>query len=378
MYNLADGTLPLFKFMPYKKEFPYLLKHGLSFMTMEVLSDWHIYGPQLHLGLRLAYNPKADADTIMEDYWQKVYGRRAAPYMKQYWMGIDAEVARLQSHAGGFFGLQQIYTPEFRKTCAALLAKAAEAARGDAAYEQRVALHTEGFQSAEEYCGICGAMNRCDFAQASVLYDRMLSRLHCLAYKGWANPHYATAYLEQFLSKSVRQGIAATAPPNKLLQVLPDRWRSAFDAEGRDLTLQYAAAAFDDSKWSLISTFAKTLDAQGFDQHTVLWYRANFEVPATHRRLALLFTEVDGFSDVFVSGKRIEALSQAITPKPSKAQSKSAAVGRAKPRVPFEIDMTEVVRAGENCVALRVDHRKITDLSLGGIHWPVPLVEKPE
>ncbi|MEN9674061.1 MAG: hypothetical protein RL553_2326, partial [Planctomycetota bacterium] len=71
MYNLADGTLPFFKFSACKKEFPYLADKGLSYMTIEVLSNWHIYGPQIYLSLRLAYDPHADANAIMNDYWVK-------------------------------------------------------------------------------------------------------------------------------------------------------------------------------------------------------------------------------------------------------------------------------------------------------------------
>jgi hypothetical protein len=74
MYNLADGTLPMFKFSACAKEFPYLADKGLTYMTIEVLSNWHIYGPQIYLSLRLAYDPHADAAAIMEDYWQKFYG----------------------------------------------------------------------------------------------------------------------------------------------------------------------------------------------------------------------------------------------------------------------------------------------------------------
>jgi hypothetical protein len=42
------------------------------------------------------------------------------------------------------------------------------------------------------------------------------------------------------------------------------------------------------------------------------------------------------------------------------------------------VDLTGVVRAGDNTLALRVDHTQITDLSLGGILRPVLLIEKPQ
>src|SRR6185436_12747466 len=118
-----------------------------------------------------------------------------------YWMSIDAAQGKLQSHAGCFFGLGQIYTPEFLKQCEEQLSKAAEAARGDKMFEQRVALHTEGFKSAVEYRKICDEMNRGDFAQAKETLEKMVARLRGLGSQGLANPEYSSAYVERFLAK---------------------------------------------------------------------------------------------------------------------------------------------------------------------------------
>ena len=395
MYNLADGTLPFFKFTACAKEIPYLKAKGLSFMTIEVLSNWHIYGPQIYLSLRLAYDPKADATAIMEDYWQKFYGQRAAPFMKQYWMGIDAAQGRLQSHAGSFFGLQQIYTPEFLKQCESLLAQAAEAARGDERCEQRVALANEGLKSAAAYRVICGSMAQGDFAGANKTYEETVVRLRSLADRGLANREYATAYLERFVSKTVRAGASITAPPNKVLQVLPERWRFALDEQDRGSADGYAKTEFDDSKWPLVSTYEKTLDVQGFYKTTVLWYRTKFNVPEKHGLLTLFFGEVDGLAEVHVNGQKMDPDTEfpdAATPskargkgnrrkaaQPGVAKPKPAvADGRVKARMPFTVDITDAVHPGENVVALRADHSKITDLSLGGILRPVLLIEEAE
>jgi len=45
-------------------------------------------------------------------------------------------------------------------------------------------------------------------------------------------------------------------------------------------------------------------------------------------------------------------------------------------RKPFEVDVTDGVEPGENSVAIRVDHRRITELFLGGIVRPILLIEK--
>jgi len=395
MYNLADSALPFFKFTACKKEFPYLKDKGLSYMTIEVLSNWHIYGPQIYLSLRLAYDPQADAGAIMEDYWRRFYGPRASAFMQQYWMGIDGALARLQSHAGSFFGLQQIYTPEFLKQCETLLAQAAEAAKGEEQYEQRVALANEGLKSAAAYRLICDAMARGEYAGALKTYEETTTRLRNLAEKGLANREYAAAYLDRFLSSTVRSGAALTAPPNRVLQVLPERWRFAIDEQDRGNAHGFPRAEFDDSKWPLASTFEKTLDTQGLYKTTILWYRTRFNVPEKHGPLSLFFGEVDGLAEVYVNGRKTEPITDlpaAGTPdKDSAKENKKkpappvaekprslVADGRVKARVPFRVDITAAAHPGENVVVLRADHSKITDLSLGGILRPVLLIEGPE
>ena len=401
MYNLADGTLPMFKFSACQKEFPYLADKGLTYMTIEVLSNWHIYGPQIYLSLRLAYDPRADANAIMEDYWLKFYGPKAAPHMKAYWMGIDAAQQRLKTHAGSFFGLAQIYTPEFLAQCEGLVAKAAAAAKGEATYEQRVALHAEGLRSARAYRTMSDAMNQGDFAGALKEYDATVERLKADVAKGWVNPEYATAYLERFLSKTVRMGATVTAAPNRVLQVLPDRMRFTFDEADTGNERGFHRADFADSAWPLVATRDVTLDVQGHDQNTVMWYRTRFTVPPKHADLTLFFGEVDGASEVYVNGQRIEVPAPVVAPKAPKkgAPAKAAATpapatpaptppvaatppakpvreGLGKSRAPFEVDVTAVVKPGENVLALRVDHTRMTDLSLGGILRPIVLIEK--
>src|SRR5262249_18823898 len=258
MYNLADGTLPMFKLTPCKEEFPYLADKGLAFMTIEVLSNWHVYGPQIYLSLRLAYDPKLDADAVMEDYYQKFYGPDAAPLMKAYWTGIDRATARLPCHSGGFYGLQAVYTPEFVRECQSLLDRAARAAKADPVYAERVALHAAGFQDAVDYRAICDAMARGDFAAAKRTLDGMTGRIDGLIAKGYANPEYGTAYLRRFLAKAVDGGAAATAAPNRVVAVLPDRWRLAYDDADEGEAKRFHAADFDAGGWREAATYSPT------------------------------------------------------------------------------------------------------------------------
>lgn len=367
MYNLADGTLPFFKFTACKKEFPYLASQGMEAMTLEVLSNWHIYGPHIYLGVRLAYTPDADAEAIMEDYWRKFYGPKAAPFMKAYWMGLDAAAVGLATHAGGFYGLREIYTPEFLRTCGEHLRKAAQAAKDDPTLAERVALHSEGWKSAMAVREIEDAMAHGDFSKATSVYEQTVERLRTLAAKGWANREYASAYLERFLGKNLCAAAKATQAPRKVVQVLPDTWRVANDDGDRGCAEGWHTESFDDSQWAVVSAYARTLSSQGHNTATVIWYRNRFEVPEKHGRLVMAFVEVDGSAEVFINGHKVDAL-----------EDKADTAGKpSRPRTFFEVDLAHVCRPGKNVLAVRVDSRALTELFLGGILRPVVLIEGP-
>ncbi|HLX62173.1 MAG TPA: DUF4838 domain-containing protein [Planctomycetota bacterium] len=359
-YDLAEATVPFSRISVLKHDIPYLKSKGCIGLTMEMLSNWHIYGPQMYLALRLAYAPNANTDAIMDDYFSKFFGPKAGPFMKEYWMGIDQAQSKLDCHSGGFHWVNLLYTPEFLEKCRQLLKQAADAAAGDAQYAARVAVHAEGLKSAEEYMQLWNAMNAGDFAGAKDTYTKITARLEHLATQRYANREYASKYLERFVKAAVDAGAAATAKPNKLLSVLGDEWRFAWDEKNAGIEAGFAKTDFDDTGWKRVATFSKTLNAQGLpDKLTVMWYRTTIDIPAQHPKLSLLFTQVDGLAEVYVNGVQ------------------APIVGAAKRNAPFEVDITASAHAGKNCVAVRVDHSRLTDLFLGGILRPVLLIEKP-
>ena len=355
-FNLAEGLVPFSLISVWKHDIPYLKRKGCLGVNLESLENWEIYGPHMWLSIRLAYDPDANADALMDDFFTKFYGPKAGPFMKDYWMGIDAAFAGLKCHSGSFYAVHLVYTPEFIAQCQDRLRKAAEAARGDDAYQARVAMHAEGFGNAVQYVGLREAMNKGDFAEAKRIYGELLARNEVEYKKGFGN-HYTLIYLKRFLGTHVEAGAAATAPPNKLLGVLPDTWRLGYDKEDAGIAKGYHQPSFDDSGWKAVATYSSTLDAQGLpDEKTILWYRTRFTAPEPTAKMALFFTEVDGTSTVFVNGKEVGT--------------------GPKRRTPFEVDVTGAVRPGENLVAVRVDHSKITELFLGGIIRPVLLIQK--
>lgn len=376
MYNLADGSLPMFKFSACAKEFPYLADRGLTYMTIEVLSNWHIYGPQIYLSTRLAYHPHADPAALMEDYWTHFYGPAAAPHMKAYWMGINAAQQQLDTHAGGFFGLARIFTPTFVAASSNHIESAIKAARSDETLLRRIDIAHDGLKTARDYQAISAAMASGDFPRANSIYGTIVERLTRLVETGVANREYGTAYLKRFLLPAIEAGLQATAPAGTQIEVLPDQWKFAIDERNNGEEQGFHQPQFSDASWRLVGTHSAPLDAQGVDKNAVLWYRTHLTIKDLQDRHSLFFSEVDGKAQVFVNGKSIPIPEKYRSTKKGGSEIASSEMTVVKPRVPFELDISDAVKPGTNSLVVKVDHTQITELSLGGIIRPVLLLHK--
>jgi len=359
-YNLAECLVPFSKLSVWKHDIPYLKNKGCIGINLESLENWEIYGPHLYQSIRLAYDPSADSDAMMADYFTKFYGPRPGPFMKTYWVSIDEAFANMKCESGSFYALHLVYTPQRLAKLSGLIQKASDVAGDNETYAARVAMTAQGLKNAVQYIQLRNAMNRGDFAAAKEVYDELYARNEAEMNKGYGN-HYTLNYLKRFVGTHILAGAEATAPPNGVLQVLPDRMKLAYDHSDEGLQQGYFKPDFDDSKWTEVATYSNTLNAQGLpDIKSFMWYRTSIDVPRQHGRLSLFFTEVDGEAvTLYVNGSDV------------------AALGREARRKPFDVDITDAVKPGENVVVITVDHRKITELSLGGIIRPILLIEKP-
>ncbi len=358
-YNLAECLVPFSKLSVWKHDIPYLKKKGCIGINLESLANWEIYGPHLYQSIRLAYDPDADSDAMMDDYFTKFYGPGAGPLMKQYWLSVDEAFANMKCESGSFYALHLVYTPEFLKKLDGLVREASAITKNDQTYSARVAMTAQGLQNAVQYVQMRDAMNEGDFTSAKKTYDELYARNEVEESKGYGN-RYTLSYLKRFVGDHVLAGAKATAPPNRVLQVLPDKMKLAYDPADEGVKRGYHKPDFDDSKWTQVATYGSTVNAQGLpDTKSIMWYRTSINVPAAQERLSLFFTEVDGQAvTVYING------------------AEAASLDKEARRKPFEVDVTNVLRPGPNVIAIKVDHRKITELSLGGIVRPVLLIEK--
>ena len=355
-YILSGCIVPFSKVSIWKHDIPYLKKKGCVAINMETLHCWMIYGPHIYLAIRLAYDPEADADALMEDYFAKSYGPGAGPLMKQYWMEIDRA---FQMAKGGTRGdrqavIRSVYTPDFLDELQRLMDRAAAAAKGNQTYAARVALSAEGLKNAAQYVTIHDAIEAGKFALAKDTFDELVARSESLVEARLTNHYTHLGKGEELVFR------AATAPPNKVLQELPDQWRHHWDKEGAGLQKGYHKPEFDDSGWEFVPAYSVRMTNSGDMALTgdwkFRWFRTTFQVPEQHGRLSLFFSDLHLAAVVFVNGEQI-----------SPPEGRTSRTGGTS----IVVDVTEAARPGDNVLAIRRPHA-----SGRLVMKPVMLIEK--
>lgn len=353
-YNLAEATVPFSKLSVFRNDFPLLKRKGCIGVNIECLALWHIYGPHTYLAARLAWDADADVDAVLDDLYTRLFGKAAAS-VRAYWERIDRAYREADAHSGSFYSLHAIWTPDLLAACERDLA-AAEASAEDELVRKRVGMFRAGLESARFYLSLRGAVNRCDFVEARAIYDRWMAHLDAI-YEAGIHPvgEYRRGYAPRFLGPSVFEGHARVAGSGRMLLQLPDEWLFREDPDDLGESLGWHGREVSLEGWRRVKTYSATLCDQGVrESFAFLWYRSGFEapneIPAT--RIRLFFTEIDGLGGkVFLDGEHVGDL--------------------APKRGPQEVEVTGRIRpGGRHVVAVKVDHRRITELFLGGIVAP--------
>lgn len=361
-YNLSEVTVPISKISYFRERIPFLKKAGCLGINLEAMQAGYLYAPHTYLAYRLMWDAEADADSILDDFYDKFAGR-AAPQVKSYWERIDKAVADADVHCGSFYGLHAIWTPALVEACQKDLDAAAKAA-DTAATQARVAMCQAGLDGAKFFLAWREAANRCDFASAQKTFDAWLEHMNKAYEQGYtASEGYKRGYAERILGACTREGLARTTGGCRLLAQLPDEWQLRYDPAGTGESNGWFRADAALADWRPVRTYTATLDEQKVpEQLTWMWYRTTFAAPKElpPGPLALWFGEVDGRpTTVWINGEPAGEFTGA--------------------RKPGEVDVTGKVLAGrDNVVVIRTNHDKISELKLGGILRPVMLYAGPK
>ena len=93
-----------------------------------VWEHWATHGPQYYVMAQLVWNPAADADAVLDDYYQRAFGP-AAPPVREYFEALEQArmVFTATNGEAGVFTFPRLYTDELLRASQARLDRAAAA-----------------------------------------------------------------------------------------------------------------------------------------------------------------------------------------------------------------------------------------------------------
>lgn len=356
-YNLAECTMPLSKISVWREDIPWLYEKGCIGLNIECLYLPHLYEPHTWLVARLAWDAKADVNALLDDFYERFCGP-AAPHVKAYWERVDRAYRETDAHSGSFFGLPHIWTRALLTACTADLDAAAESVKGRAPYAERVAMFRKGLDNVRFFLDWLDAVHRCDFERSQAVYDAWMAHMEAI-HAARIHPvgEYKYGYAPRFLGPGQAAGYARVTNGRRKVFQFPDEWEFRYDrqneGEGQGWFRPDAGG-----EWRRVRTFTSTLSDQGVPEElTVMWYRAHVRLPADvpEGPLTLWFMEPDANEmGLWVDGKLVRETAY------------------IKARQPLDVDVTGLFQAGrEHVVTVKLNHRRISELKLGGLLRPV-------
>lgn len=110
-----------------------------------VWEHWSTQGPLYYVLAQLVWDPAADAEAILKDYYQRAFGP-AAPAVREYFEAIEKErmAFTARNAEAGVFSFPQLYTPDLLNAAQARLDRAAAAVPANSLFARRVAFVQTG------------------------------------------------------------------------------------------------------------------------------------------------------------------------------------------------------------------------------------------
>lgn len=110
-----------------------------------VWEHWATQGPLYYVMAQLVWNPVADADAILADYYQRAFGA-AAPHVREYFDTIEKQrmAFTATNNEAGVFSFPQLYTADLLRESQARLDRAAAVVPADSIQAKRVAFIQTG------------------------------------------------------------------------------------------------------------------------------------------------------------------------------------------------------------------------------------------
>lgn len=360
--NLADPGFPFIIVHRLRDEIPACHTLGVKGWRVETFPNYACTLPSNYIAAKLMWDHKADVDALLKDFAEKFFGPAAGP-MGQYITLMDSTLRDSDHATGCAWDMPLHYPAAMRKQARAFLEEGTKLAAGKGGYEQRVKLIGETFDLLEAFIGMLESRANGDFVAAKAQIDKCDAVANVLMnYKPvpmLSAGRFSTYinYMKRFFRPTTEQGYKRVTEGNKLVSFAKDEWDFLIDPPKVGEQIGLWREDVRGGNWQKIKTSSSSWSNQGYRYYKGLaWYRQTVDVPAEYvgKRLFLWCGGVDEKCKVWVNGKPIGV-------------SPGAAFS------PFEMDATEVVKAGKNVIVFAVNNEVVNELGTGGIVAPVML-----
>jgi hypothetical protein len=327
----------------------------------------------LYLRGRLYWNPDADVEGLLEDFYVKFYGPAAAP-MRRYWEGLLSAWEESDVHDHEFMLAPAIYAPELVETMGEAVAEGERLVEGlpeDDLFVQRMRFMRMGLGVLEEYMEMVRlAGSEVEYAAAVAAGERGLEWRRQLSE---TNPTFTTTRLEKgypWWTGEVQQyrelAEVVDGTRGRLVGRLPLEWKFRVDPYDRGIVHYWAGREYDASGWRELSSDLY-MEAQGVkngdgsDYNGYVWYRTEIELAEeVMQELHLLFPGLFGEAWLYVDGHLV-------------------AHREWRPlwwhndyRFEWDVDLGEMLEPGSHTLAVRLFNAH----AMGGI-WRRPFLYAP-
>lgn len=362
LFNLADHGLPFSMIDIVKNEWPYYYDKGFIAMRVECIVNWAYHGPALYLAARLFWDPHADADKILEEYWTRFYGP-AAGAMKEHFDIVENAYIHSDYYTGNVFDVPKIITPEVRKEMNRSLKAAEKAVKGDKKYEPRVNVVRIGFEYGEANFKMMDAFMHADFKEAKAQHDDITNNLIPTAVANVPPviaPRTHVGYYKRFWGRNVDNAAERITNGREIATVLPDEWLTFLDPYNSGESLFLFDPALGTQSWRPMKTYSDSSSNQGLRYYKdTIWYRTKLTVPAKYqgRLLRLWLGGIDDTPRIWIDGVELT----------DRLLRGSAPIGN-----PWEFDATSVLTPGkEQVIVIKVSDNAVNELGTIGITGPI-------
>ncbi|MGI5820303.1 MAG: DUF4838 domain-containing protein, partial [Armatimonadota bacterium] len=356
-YNLAGPNLPLNYVGRWGYEIPYCARNGITGMRIETQMSWANYGPLGYVMAKLMWDTRTDLSALLEDYYDRFYGPAAKP-MQLYWMYMDRARRNAPYHTGNAVNIPDIYSARDMEYLSQRLRDATRVTRNAGVYSERVLIATKSWEYLDAFLRMREASESYRWGEARRALDEMREVGRWM--HEYDPPLMASgggiSRVERFWAPEVEQGHARTSGGNRMIEGLPDRWRTYMDPNDVGEALRFFSRRVDDSDWQTLRTHSASWSDQGLRYYRgVMWYRQEVQILPMWggNRVMLWFGGVDESAKVWVN---------------------DIYVGEVETNgwTPVELDITHAVRFGrDNLIAVKVTNEKTNELGAGGITRPV-------